>query len=310
MLQMSESTFISANGSSSVYYREYRPEGEAVGIVQLVHGIAEYIARYDAFARFLCENGYIVVGNDHIGHGQSIADDTEKGYVGEDRGWETMVEDMRALHDRTCARFPGKPYFLFGHSMGSFLTRTYLIRYRSGLDGAILSGTGHMGAALVKGGQLLGSLECRRKGAAYRSDLLNNVAFGKYNDGLPCRTPFDWLSRDDALVDAYVADPLCGFVPSAGLFREMMDGIAFITAKKNITRMNHELPVFFISGDRDPVGEKGAGVIRAYTAFLNAGMSDVTMKLYQGARHEILNEINREEVYRDVLAWLNSKVGK
>lgn len=310
MVQMTESDFISADGKSSIYYREYRPEGEAVGIVQLAHGIAEYIARYDPFARFLAENGFIVVGNDHIGHGRSLSSEADKGYVGESRGWDTMTEDMRCLHDLTCARFPGKPYYLFGHSMGSFLTRTYLIRYRTGLDGAVLCGTGHMGAPLVRGGQLLGKLEYKRRGAAYRSEFLNNVAFGKYNDAFPCRTQFDWLSREDSAVDAYIADPLCGFVPSAGLFCEMMDGIAFITKSKNIARMKKDLPILFISGDMDPVGENGTGVMRAYRSFLKAGMTDVTMKLYHGARHELLNETNRDEVFADVLTWLCSKTGR
>ena len=311
MARMSESTFLSSDGITKIYTREYLPEGEAKGIVQLVHGIAEYIARYDAFARFLADNGYIVVGNDLLGHGRSVSAPDSLGFFAEKDGWDLAIRDLHTLHETTAARFPGKPYFLFGHSMGSFLARTYIIRYRSGLDGAILSGTGQQPAALVAGGKLRGSWEIRRHGAKYKSEMLNNLAFGKYNDGFEhVRTVCDWLSRDEAVVDAYIADPLCGYVPSAGLFRDMMEGVSFLSSHKNISRMKKSLPVYFMSGDCDPVGENGKGVIRAYKSFLKAGMTDVTMKLYHGGRHEMLNEINRDEVFRDVLSWLDSKAGK
>ncbi len=311
MESMTESTFLSSDGKTEIYYRQYLPDGQARGIVQLAHGVAEHIARYDDFARFLCDHSYIVVGNDHLGHGKSISDPETLGCFPESRGWEVVVEDMRTLHDMTLRRFPGLPSFLFGHSMGSFLTRTYLIRYGGGVDGAILSGTGQQSPLLVRGGLLMGKLECARNGAAYKSSRLNDLAFGKYNDGYEhVRTVCDWLSRDEAVVDAYMADPLCGFIPSAGLFRDMMGGIAFISNQKNVERMRKDLPVYFVSGDCDPVGENGKGVIRAYQSFVKAGMKDVTMKLYPGARHEILNELNNAEVYQDILDWLDSKVGK
>lgn len=310
MAVMSESTFLSCDGKTSIYYRECRPEGEAKAIVQIAHGIAEHVDRYDVFARFLADNGYIVVYNDHLGHGRSLVPGEEQGSYGEGGTWEKVVEDMHILHDNTAARFRGKPYFLFGHSMGSFLARTYIIRYRSGLDGVILSGTGQQPKTLVMGGKLLSSMEIRRRGVSYKSELLNNVAFGKYNDSFGhVRTPYDWISRDEAVVDEYIADPMSGFIPSAGLFHEMMRGIEFISNRKNIARMKKSLPVYFLSGDKDPVGENGKGVIRVYKSFLKAGMSDVTMKLYHNGRHEMLNELNRDEVFRDVLAWLDGKVG-
>ena len=216
-----------------------------------------------------------------------------------------------AREEVVAERFPGKPYILFGHSMGSFLARTYLIQYKSGLDGAIISGTGQQSRALVTGGRLMSALEMRRHGATYKSTLLNNMAFGSYTKKLGhVRTPSDWLSRDESVVDQYIEDPLSGFVPSAGLLHDMMEGIEFISKPKNIAKMKKDLPILFFSGDCDPVGEQGRGVTRAYKAFRKAGMTSVTMKLYHGGRHEMLNEINKDEVYQDILHWLNGISGK
>lgn len=311
MVRMSESTFLSSDGKTRIRYREYLPEGEGKAIVQIAHGIAEHIERYDAFARFLSENGYIVVLNDHLGHGASLADPEDLGFFSEERGWINAVEDMRALHDLSCARFPGKPYYLFGHSMGSFLSRTYIIRYQTGLDGVILSGTGHQPRVLIRAGLALGAVEARRKGKRYKSRLLYDAAFGSYNKGIvKLRTNYDWLSRDEAQVDAYANDPLCGWMPSVGMIMDMLGGIDFITRPQNIKKMKKTLPIHFMSGDRDPVGENGKGVIRAYKAFRKAEMKDVTIRFYPGGRHEMLNELNRDEVYDDILTWLGSKCGK
>jgi len=310
MVSMTESAFLSSDGKSRIYYREYRPSHEAKGIVQIAHGIAEHVMRYDDLARFLADNGYIVVCNDHLGHGKSLVPGLEAGTYGEGVTWENVVEDMKTLHDTTAGKYRGKPYYLLGHSMGSFLTRTYLIRYRSGLDGAILCGTGQQTKALVTSCLVMSRMEIRRHGVNYKSKLLNDIAFGKYNDSFGhTKTPFDWICRDEAIVDEYVADPLCGYTPSAGLFYELMRGIEFVTNRKNVSRMKKTLPVIFFSGDRDPVGDFGKGVIRAYKSFLKAGMSDVTMKLYHEGRHEILNELNREEVFRDIVTWLDGKSG-
>ena len=311
MARMSESTFLSSDGKTQLYYRVYLPEDEAVGIVQLVHGIAEHISRYDDFANFLADHGYIVAGHDQLGHGMSSLNESTLGFFSEKDGWEKAVEDIHTLHNIVAERFPGKPYIIFGHSMGSFLARTYLIQYKSGLDGAIISGTGQQSRALVTGGRLMSALEMRRHGATYKSTLLNNMAFGSYTKKLGhVRTPSDWLSRDESVVDQYIEDPLSGFVPSAGLLHDMMEGIEFISKPKNIAKMKKDLPILFFSGDCDPVGEQGRGVTRAYKAFRKAGMTSVTMKLYHGGRHEMLNEINKDEVYQDILHWLNGISGK
>ena len=310
MAHVSESTFLSSDGKTSLYYREYLPVGEPFGIIQIVHGVAEHVGRYDGFASYLADNGYIVVAHDQLGHGKSVCGDDSLGFFCEKDGWGKALLDVRKLHDIIVEKYPGKPYFLFGHSMGSFLVRTYMIKYRAGLDGVVLSGTGQQSAALLSLGLTVTAAEIRRHGARYKSELVNNMAFGGYNKKFSdVRTAFDWLSRDEAVVDDYVEDPLCGYVPSVGLLRDMFTGMMFIAKPKNVARMKKSLPVLFFSGDCDPVGESGKGVIRAYKSFLKAGMTDVTMKLYHGGRHEMLNEINSDEVFQDVLCWLNSKTG-
>lgn len=308
MPSLKEFHFNSSDGKSSVYVREWSPDGIPVGAVQIAHGIAEHIERYDDFARFLAGNGFICVGNDHIGHGKTAADSSALGYFGEGGGWKIACADMRRLTEIEKEKYPGVPYVLFGHSMGSFLTRTYIINWRTGLDAVVLSGTGQQSAAIVKAGKLLAEHEVRKHGAAYKSELLDKMAFGSYNDGIAHpHTAYDWLSRDEEQVDKYAADEFCGFMATAGLFREMMSGIEFISRRKNVSRMKKDLPVYFFSGDSDPVGEMGRGVMKAYRSFVSAGMTDVTLKLYPGGRHEMLNELNREQVYSDVLSWIREK---
>ena len=308
MPQFSDFTFPSCNGKTNIHVRRCTPDGEVRAVMQIAHGIAEHVERYDEFAAFLAENGIAVYANDHLGHGESLAQPEDLGFFAENGGWALVVGDMRRLHDIIKREYPDKPCFIFGHSMGSFLTRTYLIRYPDGLDGAVICGTGHQASAVVASGRALCRLEIERHGARHPSKRLNDVAFGAYNRGFePLRTTHDWLTRDEKTVDAYLADEKCGFIPTAGLFRDMMEGIAFIESERNIKRMDKDLPVLFISGAEDPVGEHGRGVMRAYSAFVKSGVRDCTLKLYTGGRHEILNETNRDEVYRDVLNWLNAK---
>lgn len=310
MVQMTELHFLSSDGKHQVFYREYTPDGEAKGIFQLVHGICEHIGRYDSFARFFCENGYIVVGHDHLGHGRTAADGS-LGQSAEAGGWEAMVEDIHTLHKLVRQKHPGLPCYLFGYSMGSFLVRTYIIRFRGSLDGAILCGTAHQNTHILSTGEDMARLICRSQGKQYVSQLLYRLILGRNNKSFPgARTDHDWLNRDMDVLDAYLNDPFCGFIPSAGLLRDMLAGMIFMEKPRNIERMTKELPVYLVSGDKDPVGENGKGVMRAYKAFLRAGMKDVTMKLYPGARHELWNEENRDEVRHDILCWMNAKGGR
>ena len=309
MAEIHQFSFTSCNGKNEINSMTWLPDSEPKAIIQIAHGVAEHILRYNDFAEFLTHHGFIVVANDHLGHGHSVSDASELGYFGESGGWEMVVGDMRKLFEITTGKYPNLPFFLFGHSMGSFLSRTYIIRYRSGLDGVILSGTGQQPLPMVEAGRLIAAAEIKLHGAAYKSARLNDICFGGYNRAFsPVRTLSDWISRDEAQVDKYIEDPLCGYIPSAGLFRDMLGGIDYISRQRNMSRMKKDLPVFFISGDHDPVGEFGKGVMRAYSGFLKAGMTDVSLKLYHECRHELLNELNHLEVYDDILNWLESKI--
>lgn len=301
--------FQSSTGRTSIHALKCVPDSKPRAVVQIAHGIAEHIDRYRPFMEFLADNGFVVAGNDHLGHGKSIRVPEEQGFFAEKDGWWRVVDDMDKLHDIMSKEYPELPYVLFGHSMGSFLTRTYLIKHPDKYDGVILSGTGHQSPALVLGGNAAASVMAKLNGAMGDGAKLDSLAFGTYLNKIENpRTKFDWLSRDAEQVDKYIADPLCGFVGKIGLYRDMMQGIKFITDKKNIAQMNKEKPVYFMSGDGDPVGDYGKGVERAYKAFCDAGLHDVFMRLYPGGRHEMLNETNKEQVYQDILNWLNEKI--
>ena len=301
--------FQSSTGRTSIHALKCVPDGKPRAVVQIAHGIAEHIDRYRPFMEFLADNGFVAAGNDHLGHGKSIRVPEEQGFFAEKDGWWRVVDDMDKLHDIMSKEYPELPYVLFGHSMGSFLTRTYLIKHPDKYDGVILSGTGHQSPALVLGGNAAASVMAKLNGAMGDGAKLDSLAFGTYLNKIENpRTKFDWLSHDTEQVDKYIADPLCGFVGKIGLYRDMMQGIKFITDKKNIAQMNKEKPVYFMSGDGDPVGDYGKGVERAYKAFCDAGLHDVFMRLYPGGRHEMLNETNKEQVYQDILSWLNEKI--
>ena len=301
--------FNSSTGKNRIHVRRCVPDGDIRGVVQIMHGIAEYINRYDDFMSFLASNGFVALGTDHLGHGKSIEKPEQKGFFAEKNGWDYIIKDEEILRLAMKHTYPGVPFILFGHSMGSFLVRTYIIRHPEKPDAVIISGTGHQPLPMVLGGLAMASAAVKLYGAHKIGDTLNSVAFGSYNKGYANpRTDFDWLSRDTENVDKYIADPLCGFVPTVSLFRDMMSGIKFVTNQANIDKMSKETPVYFMSGDADPVGENGKGVTRAYNAFCKAGLHDVKMRLYPAGRHELLNEINRADVYKDILDWINEKI--
>jgi len=251
-----------------------------------------------------------VAADDHLGHGKSIEKEEDKGFFAETDGWWRVVDDLKTIHDTMKAKYPDVPYIFFGHSMGSFLARTYLIRYPDDCDAAIISGTGQQSPLMVNAGLFMAGMLTKKNGPRGDGKMLNDIAFGSYNDKIKFRyTEFDWLSRDEENVKKYIDDPLCGFVAKCSLYRDMMEGIKFISSKKNAAKMNKNTPVYFMSGEADPVGEYGKGVNKAYKMFCDVGMKDVMIRLYPEGRHEMLNEINRADVYRDILNWLNEKVG-
>lgn len=295
-------------GGGRIHACRWTPEGEVKGIVQIVHGIAEYAQRYDDLATYLNSRGLLVVAEDHMGHGKSVCEATPVGFFS--GGWHNAVGDTYRLMQDTMAEFPDVPYILFGHSMGSFMARTVLAKYpNSGIAAAIICGTAWMPDAVIGAGKLLANLICKKNGEQNPSQLLQNVMFGSYNKKIEHpRTACDWLTRDSKIVDAYVADPLCGFIPSAGLVRSMMEGLQYIQNSKNLDAMGKDLPVWFIAGGDDPVGNYGTGVQRAAEEFKKHGMEHVDVKLYPLCRHEIHNEINRREVYEDVANWIEKVI--
>ena len=308
MAVFSEFSFPSGDGRHRIACYRWLPEsGAPRAVVQLVHGVAEHMGRYDAFARYLADHGFAVCGGDHLGHGKTV-DDGKYGYFGKKDGWTLVTADVRRLRVLMGEEHPGVPYFLFGHSMGSFLARTYLCQYPGTVDGCILSGTGQEKPALVAAGKALAAAVCALRGPDAVSALVDKLSLGAYNGQFkPNRTPADWISRDEAVVDAYLKDPFCTFKSTAGLFRDMMGGLQYISNKNNLARMDPRTPVYLFSGDEDPVGSNGEGVKRVYGFFKDHGTADLTMKLYPGGRHEMLNEINRGEVYTHVLDWLEAR---
>ena len=306
MTDFQEFTFLSSDGHTQLHGAQWTPaDREPIAVLQIAHGVAEHILRYDDFARYLNDRGILVAGHDHLGHGKSLPEGGTPVYFGDGSTWETVVDDIHLLHDRLREQYPDLPILLMGHSMGSFLSRSYLIRYPGTVDAAIIMGTGHQSPAIVTGGRAIAKAAGKRHGFKAHSPRVEALAFGAYNKAFaPNRTEVDWLSASDNNVDAYIADPLCGQKASIGLFYEMLGGIRFISTPKNIASMNRNTPILFISGDKDPVGEMGKGVKRAYEAFRRAGVRDVELKLYKGLRHEILNEDCRAVVYNDLWSWI------
>ena len=301
--------FISSTGVNRIRVKTCTPDGEVRGVVQIAHGIAEHADRYEDFMRFLAENGFAVAADDHLGHGASIEREEDKGFFAEKDGWWRVMDDLKTIHDTMKEKYPSVPYVFFGHSMGSFLARTYLIRYPDDCDAAIISGTGQQSPLLVNSGLLIAKFLVKKGGVRGDGKVLNDIAFGSYNDKIKFRhTDFDWLSRDEKNVQKYIDDPLCGFVAKCSLYKDMMEGIKFISNKDNAAKMNKSTPVYFMSGEADPVGDYGKGVEKAYKMFCDVGMKDVMIRLYPEGRHEMLNETNYLDVYRDILDWLNEKV--
>ena len=305
-----EFRFPSADGTTTLYGRTWAPEhGAPRAVLQLVHGIAEHIGRYDRFARFMSDHGYLVCAEDHLGHGNTPENAEDLGYTADKDGWVKMTDNVRALHERIAPQYPGIPYFILGHSMGSFLTRSYLIRYPGTVDACALLGTGQQPESVLKAGLAACRLEQIRLGKRGRSKLLQSLCFGAYNSQFkPNRTESDWVCSVDEVVDAYIADPFCQVMPSVTLMRDMLTGIRFNQQPENLAKMDKTTPVFFLSGDQDPVGSNGKGVRAAYQSFLDAGCSHVRLKLYPGGRHEMLNEHNWQDVYDELLSWFDQQI--
>lgn len=284
------------------------PEGDPSAVLQITHGMAEYIDRYDQFAAYLAENGWAVIGHDHLGHGKSVKSDSELGFFAEQNGDRIVIDDIHLVTLEAKKRFPGKKIFLLGHSMGSFMTRRYLALYSRELDGAIIMGTGNIPGAVAGLGKFCAKTSVRFRGSHYRSKFLTGLALGSNNKPFrPNRTPVDWLSREEGNVDRYVKDPLCGFMFTSAAFRDFFTVLSSLARKEGFDTIRRSIPLLITSGDEDPVGGKKAcpAVKAQYDAL---GFTDVTLKMYPEDRHEILNEIDKDTVFADILGWLNSKI--
>lgn len=294
-------------GKGMIHGCRWEPEGKPKAVLQIVHGIAEYAARYDEFATFMAQQGFLVVAEDHMGHGGSIGESGVPGYF--DGGWFKAVADTHRLLSYTRMEQPDVPYILLGHSMGSFMVRTMLIKYPNcGISAAILCGTAWMHRGIINTGLAAARLACKTSGEDKPNKMVSTMMFGTYNSRVEHkRTAYDWLTRDNAVVDAYIADSWCGFDVTAGLARDMLLGLRFNQEPENLAKMRKDLPVLFISGGDDPVGGYGEGVTKAWKEFGKAGMTRVDIRIYPLCRHELLNEINKEEVYGHILRWLQEQ---
>ncbi|HEX7063534.1 MAG TPA: alpha/beta hydrolase [Bacillales bacterium] len=293
---------------AGIFARKWVPAGKPIGVVQIVHGMAEHSARYEAFASLLVDEGYIVYANDHRGHGETAGCEENLGYFADENGWELVVDDLYELTKIIKERHSGCPVFLFGHSMGSFLVRRYVQKYGNEVAGIILSGTGADQGMLSFVAIGIAKREIRKHGKQARSELLTRLSFGNYNKSFePRRTEFDWLTRDEKEVDRYVEDPYCGAVATAGFYYDMLVGLKLLDKPARLKQMPRDLPVFFVSGDKDPVGNYTKGVLKVVRHFRKAGIRDIDVKFYKEGRHELLNELNKEEVHQDIVRWLGTK---
>lgn len=303
---MKSSTFeFKTSDGKSLFTYLWEPEENITkkGIIQIIHGLAEHAKRYERFAKEATDRGFIVVADDHRGHGKTAKNEEELGYLGDKNGFSLMVEDEYLLTKHMKEKYPNLPYFILGHSMGSFILQRYMEEYGKELNGAILSGSAGPNPLLLYPGNFIAKIVLLFNGPRKKSKFLNDLSFGNYNKAFkPNRTEFDWLSRDEKEVDKYVEDPLCGFVCSTSLYYFLTKGMIEMHKKHNMNLIPKSLPIIILSGSKDPVG--ATTVPKLFKIYLNLGITDIEMKLYNDARHEILNEINREEVTRDIFGWV------
>jgi len=307
---MQASSFTLATGDgTALHVNRWLPDGPAKAVVQIAHGMAEHSERYARFAQRLTEAGYAVYAGDHRGHGGTAGSPRDAGYFADRDGFDTVVEDLDLVAEHARSEQAGLPFFLFGHSMGSFLGRAYAIRHGDRLDGLVLSGTAGDPGTLGKVGLALAAVQARVRGRRHSSGLMNALTFGQYGAAFkPNRTRFDWLSRDEAEVDLYLADERCGNVFTAGFFADLLGGLMRINRDSEVARIPKDLPVYIAGGALDPVGEKGKGPQAVADQLTRLGVREVTTTLWADARHEILNETNRDEVMDDFVRWFDAHV--
>lgn len=284
------------------------PDGPVRAVLQLSHGMVEFIDRYKPLAESLAAQGIAVTGNDHLGHGGSIRTKADYGYFAQPDGNRAVLDDLHRMTELTKQRWPGVPCFLLGHSMGSFYARQYLCEWGSELDGAIIMGTGFQPKALVQLAKGVCRVQAALFGWQHRSKLVERLSFAGYNNGLEGRTTHDWLNRDAAEVDKYLADERCTFTFTVNAYYSMFSGILRLHDPALVAQVPKDLPLLFLAGDADPVGERGKGVERAVQSLRDAGVQNIEVKFYPGARHELLVETNHQEVFADIAGWIEKQL--
>ncbi len=309
-MKKEEFYFDSRDGKNKIHAVRYTPDdGEIKCVLQVIHGMAEFVERYERLAEFLTKKGFVVTGEDHLGHGGSVAEGGVYGYFCEQDPATVVVRDAHRLKKMTQSLYPGKPYVILGHSMGSFILRNYLCRYGTGINGAIIMGTGMQSAGLIRISKIMAGLQKIFCGSKHVSTSINKIGFGAYNKRIvQPRTEFDWLTKDEALVDKYIADPLCGFTFTVNGFATLFELIARLHKRDNLLNVPQNLPILMVSGAEDPVGDYGEGVRRAYESLKAVGVKNIVLKLYEGDRHELLNELDRETVMQDILDWITANI--
>ncbi len=310
MYQMLDFTLPSTVPGRTLHAFRCVPDGEIRAVLQLSHGMVEHIDRYKPLAEHLAARGILVTGHDHLGHGGSIRTPEDFGYFAQPDGNRAVRDDLYAMTQLTKKLYPDVPYFLLGHSMGSFYARQYLCEHGQELDGAVILGTGYQPKALVQTAKTLCRILAVFLGWHHRSKLVASLSFMGYNNGLEGRTNSDWLNRDAAEVDKYLADERCGFIFTLNAYYSMFSGILRLYDPALLAQVPKNLPLLFLAGDADPVGEQGKGVQRAVQSLKEAGVQNIRCKLYPGARHELLMELNRQEVFADITAWLEEQLAR
>ncbi len=303
-------SFLSSQGKTNIRGVIWWPSSEPVGVVQVVHGMAEHIMRYDSFARYLCARGFVVCGHDHLGHGESVNDESEWGHLPIRNGRDILVGDVGLMRGTVRERVDASlPHFLFGHSMGSFVVRAYIAECGQGLAGAIVCGTGHIAPATSAAGNKLAHAIARMRGETYVSKTLENLSIGAYAKAIKdAHTPLDWLSHNRQNVKDYISDKMCGFSFTAGGNAALTALTQEVCSRACCARVPKDLPLLYIAGDGDPVGAMGKGVRIAAKMARDAGSTDVTCKIYENMRHEILNEDGAEHVMEDIATWMEERI--
>ena len=287
---------------------EWTPEQKPKAVLHIVHGMAEHAQRYDRFAQEACTRGFAVCAADHRGHGKTAQDTASLGYLSDGDGFGRVVEDQAEINAEIRERFPSLPIIIIGHSFGSFVTQGYIERHGSSVTAAVLIGSAGPNPS-IGFASLLAALNCVLKGRKAPAKLMTTLIFGSYNHGIrDAKTASDWLSRDAAEVQKYCDDERCGFVCTAGFYRDFMRGLQRIHKQEAIRSIPVGLPILITSGSEDPVSNKAKSIAALYQLYQAAGIADVTLKIYDGARHEILNETNRAEVTADILRWIEQRL--